>query len=64
MGMGLTEILVVCLTLVLFFGAKRLPGLVRGIRTSVTSFRSEIREEPSDTNDSSASDASNDKSSV
>jgi sec-independent protein translocase protein TatA len=45
---GLTEILIVVLIVVLLFGAKRIPGLARGIGKSVTSFKAGIREKPED----------------
>ena len=43
---GLPEILIVLLIVVLLFGAKRIPGLARGIGKSVTSFKAGMREEP------------------
>ena len=46
MGLGFTEILIVLLIVILLFGAKRLPGLARGIGKSVTSFKAGMREAP------------------
>ena len=46
MGLGIPEILIVLLIVVLLFGAKRIPGLARGIGKSVTSFKAGMREEP------------------
>lgn len=46
MGLGVPEILIVLLIVVLLFGAKRIPGLARGIGKSVTSFKAGMREEP------------------
>ena len=43
---GLTEILIVLLIIVLLFGAKRIPGLARGLGKSVTSFKAGMREQP------------------
>ena len=43
---GLPEILIVLLIVILLFGAKRIPGLARGIGKSVTSFKAGMREEP------------------
>ena len=43
---GLTEILIVVLIVVLLFGAKRIPGLARGIGKSVTSFKAGMHEKP------------------
>ncbi|MDE0299374.1 MAG: twin-arginine translocase TatA/TatE family subunit [Candidatus Poribacteria bacterium] len=48
MGLGLPEILIVLLIVILLFGAKRIPGLARGIGKSVTSFKAGMREEPED----------------
>jgi sec-independent protein translocase protein TatA len=45
---GLTEILIVVLIVVLLFGAKRIPGLARGIGKSVTSFKAGMHEKPED----------------
>ena len=53
---GLTEILIVVLIIVLLFGAKRIPGLARGIGKSVTSFKAGMREEPEDEEDNQESD--------
>lgn len=46
MGLGLPEILIVLLIVILLFGAKRIPGLARGIGKSITSFKAGMREEP------------------
>ena len=48
MGLGVTEILIVLLIVVLLFGAKRLPGLARGLGKSVTSFKDGMHGEPED----------------
>ena len=48
MAPGLTEILIVVLIVVLLFGAKRIPGLARGIGKSITSFKAGMREQPED----------------
>ncbi len=48
MAPGLTEILIVLLIVVLLFGAKRIPGLARGIGKSITSFKAGMREQPED----------------
>ena len=48
MAPGLTEILIVLLIVVLLFGAKRIPGLARGIGKSITSFKAGMREQPVD----------------
>ena len=48
---GLTEILIVLAIIILLFGAKRIPGLARGLGKSVTSFKAGMREEPEDEKD-------------
>ena len=58
MGLGSTEILVVVLMLVLLFGAKRIPGLARGLGKSVISFRAGMRGETSDSDNVSEVDSS------
>lgn len=37
--LGLTEVLVVLLVLLLFFGGKKLPGMARGIGESLREFK-------------------------
>ena len=54
---GHTEILIVVLIVVLLFGAKRIPGLARGIGKSVTSFKAGLREKPEDEDDNQESNA-------
>ena len=48
MRLGLTEILIILLIVILLFGAKRLPGLARGLGKSVTSFKAGMHGEPED----------------
>ena len=57
MGLGLTEILIVLLIVVLLFGAKRLPGLARGLGKSITSFKDGMHGEPEDDDDAVDQDA-------
>ena len=54
---GHTEILIVVLIVVLLFGAKRIPGLARGIGKSVTSCKAGLREKPEDEEDNQESNA-------
>lgn len=53
---GLTEILIVLAIIILLFGAKRIPGLARGLGKSVTSFKAGMREEPEDEKDEKESE--------
>jgi sec-independent protein translocase protein TatA len=41
---GLTEILVIALFAVLFFGAKRIPIIARGLGEGIRNFRASVRE--------------------
>jgi sec-independent protein translocase protein TatA len=47
-GLGLSEMLLVCLILVLIFGASRLPELGRGVGESIRNFKGSIRDEAVD----------------
>ena len=53
---GLTEILIVLAIIILLFGAKRIPGLARGLGKSVTSFKAGMREEPENEKDEKESE--------
>jgi sec-independent protein translocase protein TatA len=44
---GLTEILIVLLVLVIFFGAKRIPEIARALGKSLNEFKKGREEEPS-----------------
>lgn len=62
MAPGLTEILIVVVIIVLLFGAKRIPGLARGLGKSVTSFKAGLREEPENENTEDESETETKKS--
>ncbi len=42
-GLGITELLLILLVLVLFFGAKRLPELARNLGRGIREFQKEIK---------------------
>jgi sec-independent protein translocase protein TatA len=44
MGLGITEILLLVLLLVLFFGAKKIPGLARGLGEGIRNFKSGLKD--------------------
>jgi sec-independent protein translocase protein TatA len=44
MGLGITEILLIVLLLVLFFGAKKIPGLARGLGEGIRNFKSGLKD--------------------
>ena len=46
-GTGLVEILIIAFLLILFFGGKKLPELMRGIGDSVKEFKRGVKEEDS-----------------
>jgi len=43
---GITEILLLVLLVVLFFGAKKIPGLARGLGEGIRNFKSGLEEPP------------------
>lgn len=43
-GLGLTEILVIVLIILLLFGGRKIPELMRGIGKGIKGFRNEIQE--------------------
>ena len=45
MGMGAFEILLVVALLVLFFGAKKLPDIGRGLGSGIRNFKGEMKSE-------------------
>lgn len=45
-GLGATEIILIIVVIVLFFGAKRIPGLARGLGQSVSEFKKGKNEGP------------------
>ncbi len=56
-GLGLPEILLIALVVLLFFGGKRIPELMKGLGKGVRSFRDgmkDIEREANGTDDSAA----------
>ena len=49
MSFGLTEILVILFFLLLFFGARKIPELMRGIGKGIREFKSGQEEDKKDT---------------
>ena len=45
-GFGITEILLVAVLLTLFFGAKKLPDLARGLGAGIRNFKGELNAPP------------------
>lgn len=44
MSPGITEILLLALLVVLFFGAKKIPGLARGLGEGIRNFKSGLKD--------------------
>lgn len=44
MSPGITEILLLVLLVVLFFGARKIPGLARGLGEGIRNFKSGLKE--------------------
>jgi sec-independent protein translocase protein TatA len=44
MGLGITEILLLALLVVLFFGARKIPGLARGLGEGIRNFKSGLKD--------------------
>ena len=51
MGMGTLEILLIGVVLVLFFGAKKLPDIARGLGSGIRNFKGELKSEKSEEQD-------------
>ncbi len=52
-GLGMPEIIVIVLVLVIFFGAKRLPELAKGMGQGIKEFKKATREVNADDEDES-----------
>lgn len=50
-GLGLSEILVIALVVLLFFGGKKIPELMKGLGKGVRSFKDGMKEVESGLND-------------
>ena len=51
MGMGAFEILLIVALLVLFFGAKRLPDIGKGLGSGIRNFKGELKNDKNGEND-------------
>ena len=54
-SLGLPELLVILLIVILIFGANRLPGLGRGIGSSIKNFKEGMKDDKDDERDRKAS---------
>lgn len=55
-GLGLPEILLIALVVLLFFGGKRIPELMKGLGKGVRSFRDGMKDIEREANGSSGDD--------
>lgn len=61
-GLGLPEILLIAVVVLLFFGGKRIPELMKGLGKGVRSFKEGLKEvDPSDDDKPAADDGSAEK---
>lgn len=55
-GLGISEILLVALVILLFFGGKKIPELMKGLGKGVRSFREGLKEVENEMKDSDSSE--------
>lgn len=63
-GLGMTEVLVIALVVLLFFGGKKIPELMKGLGKGVRSFKDgmkEIEKDVEETPTETVTDASSEK---
>lgn len=51
LGIGATEVIIVAILILLFFGGKKIPELVKGITDSIREFRKASKEDDGKNND-------------
>ena len=57
MGLGFKEILIIALIIIVLFGAKKIPELMRGVGSGIKEFKDAVKEEdkkPEDKNNSTS----------
>ena len=60
-GLGLSEVLVIALVVLLFFGGKKIPELMKGLGKGVRSFKDGMKEVESGLNGEGSSSAGKEK---
>lgn len=60
-GLGMSEVLVIALVVLLFFGGKKIPELMKGLGKGVRSFKDGMREVENEVNSMKAEEKSEDK---
>ena len=51
MGLGFKEILIIALIIIVLFGAKKIPELMRGVGSGIKEFKDAVKEEEDKTAD-------------
>ena len=57
MDLGITEILLVSLVVIFFFGAKKIPIIAKGLGTGIRNFKGELKKPEITNDDETAEDA-------
>jgi len=55
-GLGMSEILIIALVILLFFGGKKIPEMMRGLGKGIRSFKEGMKEVDPDAKESDAKD--------
>lgn len=60
-GLGTPEILIIALVVLLLFGGRKIPELMKGVGKGIRSFKKGMNEDDENTNDKISSDSHSDK---
>ncbi len=60
-GLGTPEILIIALVVLLLFGGKKIPELMKGVGKGIRSFKKGMNEDDENTNDKISSDSHDDR---
>ena len=60
-GLGTPEILIIALVVLLLFGGKKIPELMKGVGKGIRSFKKGMNEDDENTNDKISSDSHSDR---
>ncbi len=59
MGLGFKEILIILLIVIVLFGAKKIPELMRGVGSGIKEFKDAVKEEDKKTTDDKKTNTEN-----
>ena len=59
MGLGFKEILIILLFVIVLFGAKKIPELMRGVGSGIKEFKDAVKEEDKKTTDDKKTNTEN-----